>query len=222
MLRFEVPHRSRSSLRLLCLGAHSDDIEIGCGGTIRRLIEGQAVAIDWVVFSGDTARATEARRSFRVLSRGTSAARIATHRFRDGFFPTQAARIKETFERLKRRNAPDIIFCPWRGDAHQDHRLLGELTWNTFRDHLILEYEIPKYDGDLSSPNLFVPLDETTCRSKVAHIKASFPSQHANGWFTDDTFWSLLRLRGIEANSETGYAEGFYCRKSVLRAGRSR
>ena len=142
--------------------------------------------------------------------------RITTRTFRDGFFPSQAARIKEEFERLKRRASPDLVFCPRREDAHQDHRLLGELAWNTFRDHLILEYEIPKYDGDLGSPNVFVPLDRKTAQAKVDHIRKAFPSQAGNQWFTDDTFLSVLRLRGIECNAPSGYAEGFHCRKVVL------
>lgn len=216
MLRLEIPRRKRS-LRILCLGAHSDDIEIGCGGTLRYLIEQDApAAIEWLVFSGNAVRAREARRSARALSKDARSFLITTKRFRDGFFPSQGVKIKEEFERLKRRASPDLIFCPWRLDAHQDHRLLAELTWNTFRDHLILEYEIPKYDGDMASPNLYVPLDEATCRQKVDHIRDAFPSQRGNQWFTDDTFWAVLRLRGVECNSPTGFAEGFYCRKMVM------
>ena len=143
-------------------------------------------------------------------------ARVATRTFRDGFFPSQAARIKEEFERLKRRAAADVVFCPRRDDAHQDHRLLGELAWNTFRDHLILEYEIPKYDGDLGAPNVFVPLDRKTAHAKAAHIRKAFPSQAGNQWLTDDTFLAVLRLRGIECNAPSGYAEGFYSRKVCL------
>ena len=217
MLKLELPRRSDTPLRVLCLGAHSDDIEIGCGGTIRRLLEGKTpVHIEWVVFSGTPIRAGEARKSARALSKGAHSFRIATKRFRDGFFPSQMARIKEEFERLKRRPSPDLVFCPWRQDAHQDHRLLGELTWNTFRDHLILEYEIPKYDGDMASPNLYVPLDKKTCQTKVDHIRKAFRSQADNQWFLDDTFWSLLRIRGIECNAPSGYAEGFYARKVCL------
>lgn len=216
MLRLEIPRR-RAPLRLLCLGAHSDDIEIGCGGTLRSLVEGHApVAIEWLVFSGNPVRAREARRSARALSKGAASVRVATRRFRDGFFPSQYTRLKEEFEALKRRSSPDLVFSPRREDAHQDHRLLGELTWNTFRDHLILEYEIPKYDGDAATPNVYVPLDERTCRTKVDHLRKMFPSQASNQWFRDDTFWALCRLRGIEANSPTSFAEGFTCRKVVL------
>ena len=217
MLRLELPRRARSPLRILCLGAHSDDIEIGCGGTVRHLIERNApVEIDWVVFSGSPVRAREARRSARTLAKGARSLRFVTRQFRDGFFPSQTVRIKEEFERLKRRSAPDLILCPWREDAHQDHRIVAELAWNTFRDHLILEYEIPKYDGDMASPNLYVPLDEEICRVKVGHILEAFPSQAGNQWFSEDTFWSVLRLRGIECNSPSRFAEGFYCRKVTL------
>jgi len=217
MLRLELPRRPKTPLRILCLGAHADDIEIGCGGTLLHLMERPGpVEIDWVVFSGSPVRAREARRSARRLAQGAKALRFQSRTFRDGFFPSQAVRIKEEFERLKRRPSPDLVFCPWRGDAHQDHRTLAELAWNTFRDHLILEYEIPKYDGDLRSPNLYVPLTEVICRTKIEHIRKAFPSQAGNQWFDADTFWSPLRLRGIESNSPSRFAEGFYCRKTVL------
>jgi LmbE family N-acetylglucosaminyl deacetylase len=217
MLRLEIPRRPKEPLRILCLGAHSDDIEIGCGGTLLHLLEGGPAEIDWVVFSGSPVRAREARASARELARGARSLRIATKRFRDGFFPSQTTRIKEEFERLKRRASPDIVLCPWRGDAHQDHRLLSELAVNTFRDHLVLEYEIPKYDGDLGSPNLYVPLAEKTARRKVEHVMHAFPSQAGNQWFDRETFWAILRLRGIESNSPSRFAEGFYCRKAALR-----
>lgn len=217
MLRLELPRRPRGPLRILCLGAHSDDIEIGCGGTLLQLIARYApVEVDWVVFSGSPVRAREARASARWLLAAARSRRVETKRFRDGFFPSQTVRIKEEFERQKRKPAPDLIFTPWRRDAHQDHRLLGELTWNTFRDHLILEYEIPKYDGDVRSPNLYVPLDDEICRRKVEHILEAFPSQASNQWFSAETFRAILRLRGVESNSPTGYAEGFYCRKILL------
>ena len=218
MLRLEIPRRPKEPLRILCLGAHSDDIEIGCGGTLLHLLEGRgSVEIDWAVFSGSPVRAREARQSARGLAKGARSLRIATKRFRDGFFPSQTARIKEEFERLKRRASPDIVFCPWRGDAHQDHRLLSELAGNTFRDHLILEYEIPKYDGDLGSPNLYVPLAEKTARRKVEHLMQAFPSQAGNQWFDREAFGAIMRLRGIESNAPSRFAEGFYCRKAALR-----
>jgi LmbE family N-acetylglucosaminyl deacetylase len=216
MLRFELPRRSRTTLRVLCLGAHSDDIEIGCGGTLQHLLESRPIALDWVVFSGNAVRAREARASARALGKAARSLWVATKRFRDGFFPSQAARIKEEFERLKRRPPPDVVFCPRCEDAHQDHRVVAELAWNTFRDHLILEYEVPKYDGDPASPNVYVPLGEEICRKKVAHIRRFFPSQKANQWMSDDTFRAVLRLRGIECNAR--YAEGFTCRKATLSA----
>jgi LmbE family N-acetylglucosaminyl deacetylase len=227
MLRLAFPTRSRESkskskskpepLRVLCLGAHSDDIEIGCGGTLLHLARRAGGAdLDLVVFSGGAVRAREARASARRLGREAASVRVVTHRFRDGFFPSQTARIKEAFEALKRRPAPDVVFTPWRGDAHQDHRLLAELAWNTFRDHLILEYEIAKYDGDLATPNVYVPLTRDVCAAKIAHLRAAFPSQASNQWFDDEAFWALLRLRGIESNSPTRYAEGFHCRKLAL------
>jgi LmbE family N-acetylglucosaminyl deacetylase len=216
MLRLEIPRRPKEPLRILCLGAHSDDIEIGCGGTLLHLLERGPAEIDWVVFSGSPVRVREARASARGLAKGARNLRVATRRFRDGFFPSQTTRIKEEFERLKRRPSPDIVFCPWRGDAHQDHRLLSELAGNTFRDHLVLEYEIPKYDGDLGTPNLYVPLAEKTSRRKVEHLMHAFPSQAGNKWFDSDAFWAILRLRGIESNSPSRFAEGFYCRKAVL------
>ena len=216
MLRLEWPRRPGSPLRVLCLGAHSDDIEIGAAGTLRRLLEERRVVLDWIVFSGNPARAREARASARRLARGVGALWIATRRFRDGFFPSQLAPLKEDFERLKRRPSPDVVFCPRREDAHQDHRVVADLAWNTFRDQMILEYEIPKYDGDLSSPNFYVPLDEETCVEKIDHIRRAFPSQKGNQWMSDETFRAVLRLRGIECNSPSGYAEGFYCRKVTI------
>ena len=217
MLRLAFPTRKSAPLRVLCIGAHSDDIEIVCGGTLLHLVRRPGgAALDWVVFSGKAGRARAARASARRMGREARSMRLVTHAFRDGFFPSQAARIKEAFEALKRRPSPDVVFAPWRGDAHQDHRLLAELAWNTFRDHLILEYEIAKYDGDLQTPNAYVPLTRQTCADKIAHLRAAFPSQTDNQWFDDEAFWALLRLRGIESNSPTRYAEGFHCRKLAL------
>ena len=215
MLRLQLPE-TRAPLRILCLGAHSDDIEIGCGGTILRLLSERKCRVDWVVFSADGVRSREARAAARLFLRGAAASKVTLHRYRDGFFPAQFAAIKSDFEKLKRRPAPDVIFCPSRRDAHQDHRTAAELVWNTFRDHLVLEYEIPKYDGDLGNPGLFVPLSEDVCRRKIQYLKQAFRSQSGRQWFGDDTFWSILRLRGIEANSPTSFAEAFFCRKAVL------
>ena len=216
MLRLALPSKSKSRLRLLCLGAHSDDIEIGCGGTILRLLAENRAEVDWVVFSASAVRAREARRSASLFLSKAKSSRVTVKRFRDGFFPAQFAAIKTEFEGLKRRPSPDVILCPSRFDAHQDHRAVAELAWNTFRDHLILEYEIPKYDGDLGAPGFFVPLSEKTCIQKIEFLLKAFRSQAGRTWFGEDTFRSLLRLRGIESNAPEGLAEAFYCRKVVF------
>jgi LmbE family N-acetylglucosaminyl deacetylase len=202
---------------LLALGAHADDIEIGCGGTILRLAaEGRLAAVTWVVGSGTDDRAAEARKSAEVFLAGVEQTRIEIAGFRDGFFPWQGDQVKELFEQLKREVAPDLILTHRRADAHQDHRTMAELTWNTWRDHLVLEYEIPKYEGDLGNPNLLVPLDRETAERKVELLLSCFPSQSGRAWFTPDTFWALLRLRGMECNAPSGFAEGFHLRKAVI------
>ena len=198
--------------RLLFLGAHSDDIEIGCGGTILKLTKrNPGLEIVWVVFSADGNRRREARSSAQLFLKDAGLSRVVLKKFRNGFFPVQGELIKESFETLKRSFNPDIIFTHYREDRHQDHRLLSDLTWNTFRDHLILEYEIPKYDGDLGIPNLFVPLDEAVCRRKARALCRIFGTQKSKHWFSEDTFLALMRLRGIECASQ--YAEAFHCRK---------
>jgi LmbE family N-acetylglucosaminyl deacetylase len=202
---------------VLCLGAHADDIEIGCGGTLLKLTDRQpGLGVTWVVFSAEGQRAREARRSAAALLRRVKRKEIIVKTFRDGFFPSEAAAIKDVFEELKDRVAPDLILTHQGHDLHQDHRLIAELTWNTFRRHLVLEYEIPKYDGDLGAPAVFVPLPDALARRKVRHILRHFGSQKRRAWFTDDLFLSLLRLRGMEAPATTRYAEAFYCRKLVL------
>jgi LmbE family N-acetylglucosaminyl deacetylase len=148
--------------------------------------------------------------------KGTKSRSITVRSYRDGFFPYVGIKIKEEFERLKRRINPTLVFTHYRHDLHQDHRLLNELTWNTFRDHLILEYEIPKYDGDLGSPNVFSPLKASTCRKKAAFLQQAFRTQASKQWFSNDTFLALMRLRGVEASSPTGFAEAFYARKVGL------
>jgi LmbE family N-acetylglucosaminyl deacetylase len=200
--------------RLLVIGAHSDDIEIGCGGTILRLInEHPALQVSWIVFTARGARLEEARASAATMLARVGCPRIVTYSFRDGFLPYEGAPVKDAFELLKQEFQPDLILTHHRGDAHQDHRLIAELTWNTFRDHLILEYEIPKYDGDLGTPNLFVRLDSALVDQKIEHLMQSFPSQHGRHWFTAELFRSILRIRGMECNAPSGYAEGFYTRK---------
>lgn len=209
-----------SRLRLLCLGAHADDIEIGCGGTILRLAqEHPGMEVRWVVFSGSESRRREAEtsaRHFLAALAGGAASAFVAHEFRDGFFPAQLMEIKERFEQIKRGFQPSLVLTHYREDLHQDHRTIAELTYNTFRDHLVWEYEIPKYDGDLGNPNLFSPLSEELCRRKVAAILEHFQSQRGHHWFTAGTFSAMLRLRGIGCNAPSGLAEAFYCRKAVI------
>ena len=204
-------------LRVLCLGAHCDDIEIGCGGTVLALTEQHRdTAVDWVVFSSTPTREREARASAEAFLFAAKEKTVVVKSFRDGFFPYVGAQIKEEFEQLKLAGTPDLILTHYRNDLHQDHRLISELTWNTFRRSLILEYEIPKYDGDLGAPNFFVPLDESTHQRKIDYILEHFQSQGDRSWFSREVFAAILRLRGMEANSPTGSAEGFYVRKAVL------
>jgi len=203
-------------LRLLVVGAHSDDIEIGCGGTVLRLVEdGVAASVGWVVLSAAGERAQEARASAEAFCAKAPEHEVVVRDFRDGFLPYQGWEVKSFFEELKRFD-PDLVLTHRRDDAHQDHRLVGELTWNTFRDHLVLEYEIPKYDGDLGQPNVFVALDRARCERKIELLMEHFGTQRSRRWFTEDTFWSILRLRGLESNSPTPCAEGFHARKLVL------
>ncbi len=208
---------SSRDLQVLCLGAHSDDIEIGCGGTILRLAEEHPCCVfHWVVFSAIGERKIEAENAAAIFAGPTRLRGLLSKDFPDGFLPFVGAEVKTAFEELKRTVSPDLIFAPSRKDAHQDHRLIGELAWNTFRDHFILEYEIPKYDGDLGQPAVFVPLAQQHYRQKVDHLMQVFPSQQAKRWFEPETFLSLMRLRGMECNAPSGYAEAFYCRKVLL------
>jgi LmbE family N-acetylglucosaminyl deacetylase len=216
MLKLLFEDQENSGYRILCLGAHSDDIEIGCGGTILRLIRDYpAVQITWIVFGATPARRAEALASAERFLGQVNEKNIIVKDYRDGFFPYIGREIKDYFEQLKREIEPDIIFTHFRNDLHQDHRLINELTWNTFRNHLILEYEVPKYDGDLGIPNCFVHLNRAICEQKVGHILCEFASQKDKHWFTEETFFSLLRLRGIESRAPDRYAEAFYCRKFV-------
>ncbi len=216
MLSLELPLDATTPLKVLCLGAHSDDIEIGCGGTILRLASQYPNAeFHWVVFSAIGVRAAEARRSAELFAGTTALRGPLLKAFQDGFMPFVGSEVKATFEELK-ATSPDLIFTHNRHDAHQDHRLLAELTWNTFRDHFILEYEIPKYDGDLGQPNLFVPLESELCDKKVRYILDTFQSQQSKRWFRRDTFFALMRLRGMECNAPSGYAEAFHIRKAAL------
>ncbi len=217
MIDIVPSNRSTADLSVLCLGAHSDDIEIGCGGTILRLLQTyNKCSVTWVVFCADAARKREALSSSKRFLRGAKASTIITKAFKGSFFHCRIENIKAFFEQLKTRVEPQLIFSHYRDDLHQDHRVISELTWNTFRNHLILEYEIPKYDGDLGQPNVFVPLSQKVCDAKVQYLMEEFSTQRSRQWFSKDTFYSLLRLRGIEAPGTTKYAEAFYGRKIVF------
>jgi LmbE family N-acetylglucosaminyl deacetylase len=216
MISLTLAQPATSPLKVLCLGSHSDDIEIGCGGTILRLLsENPSLAITWVVFSSNDEREKEARDSAALFLQQAKQKEVIVKRFRDGFFPFDGPQIKEFFEELK-RVSPDLILTHSRKDAHQDHRQIAEMTWNTFRNHLVLEYEIPKYDGDMGQPNVFVPLETDVCNRKVDFLIQAFGSQRSKRWFQRETFLALLRLRGMECNAPSGYAEAFYGRKLLL------
>lgn len=217
MLRFEFARRKNRTIKVLCVGAHSDDIEIGCGGTILRILsEYDDVEVHWVVLGSSGERDGEAVTSADKFLANVKKKEIIIQHFKTSFFPYIGEEIKNFFEKLKEKISPDIIFTHYRNDLHQDHRLVSELTWNTYRNNLIFEYEIMKYDGDIGSPNVFVHLDDTLCRKKISFIMDSFKTQGEKDWFTPDAFLSLLRIRGIESKAPGKYAEGFYCRKVVL------
>lgn len=216
MIQFNFGH-SKEFRRVLCLGAHSDDVEIGCGGAILRLLEQRDnIEVVWVVFSAGGARVAEAQKSAKQFLRLAKRSEVIVKNFRESFFPFKGEAIKAFFEDLKERFVPDVIFTHYRHDLHQDHRVISDFTWNTFRNHQILEYEIPKYDGDLGVPNMFAPLDETTVKAKARILMDSFKTQRTKQWFSEDTFLSLARIRGIECNSPDRYAEAFYCRKATI------
>jgi LmbE family N-acetylglucosaminyl deacetylase len=207
----------RAPLRILCLGAHSDDIEIGCGATVIRLLaEHAGSTVHWVVFSGTEVREREARASAADFLGAASKTRVVTKAFRESFFPAEWSGIKGFFEELKAETTPDVVLCHHREDLHQDHRVVAELAWNTFRNHLVLEYEIPKYEGDLGRPNLFVPISRMVADRKVDLLLRHFPTQSSRLWFRPDTFHGLMSLRGIECQAPEGRAEAFHARKLVL------
>jgi LmbE family N-acetylglucosaminyl deacetylase len=202
---------------ILCLGAHSDDIEIGCGGTVLKLVESNpGLAVHWVVFSAVGDRGNEAKASAARFLARAGAQTVELHQFRDGFFPSEHAKIKTYFEELKARVQPDVIFTHTRADLHQDHRVVCELTWNTFRSHLVLEYEVPKWDGDMGAPNVFVPLEERHADEKIAILMDCFGTQRGKRWFDAETFAGLMRLRAMECDATARRAEAFYGRKVVL------
>jgi LmbE family N-acetylglucosaminyl deacetylase len=206
----------RKPLQILCLGAHCDDIDIGCGGTLLKLLGSRKVAVTWVAFASNPVRERELRASARRFLRQAVSSTVLVHQFRDGFFPANFTAIKEAFESLKQLPDPDLVFTHQRSEWHQDHRLINELTWNTFRRHLILEYEIPKYEGGLTTPGAYVALTRAQAERKISILLGCYRTQHAKHWFTDETFRALMRLRGIESGSESGWAEGFHANKFLL------
>jgi len=219
MLALELIPQGHARFKILCLGAHSDDIEIGCGGTILELLRCRRnIEFHWVVFSSGEGREREARRSAGRFLKGAARHEVVVHDFRNGYFPSLIAEIKDAFEELKQKTSPDLILTHTRHDLHQDHRVLNELTWNTWRDQAILEYEIPKYDGDLRTPNVYVPFTRAVGARKIRYLMECFRTQRDKHWFTPDTFQGLMRIRGLEAHSPGGLAEGFYARKLAVRA----
>ena len=201
---------------VLAIGCHADDLEIGCGGMLLALLrERPDIEVTWVVLGGAGARGDEARASAEEFLSGAASAEVLVHGFRDAFMPYHAEAVKEAFEGLKRVE-PDLVLTHTRDDRHQDHRIACELTWNTFRDHLILEYEIPKWDGDLGRPNLYVPLDEDIVARKLEHVLRHFPSQATKHWYDEETFRGIMRLRGLECAAPSRYAEAFYAAKVAV------
>lgn len=211
MLSFGLPAAARN---ILCLGAHADDIEIGCGGTLAKWLAARPdLTVRWVVFTAEGQRVSEARASAKALL-GKTKSKVVVKQFRTSFLPFEGEKVKEFFESIRATFEPDVVFTHYRADRHQDHRLLSDLAWNTFRNHLVLEYEIPKYDGDLGVPNFFVPLTEEMARQKAAHLCRYFQTQANKHWFAEETFLALMRLRGMECAAS--YAEAFYCRKLTI------
>lgn len=216
MLRLDLAINGRA-LRLLCLGAHSDDLEIGCGGTVLEWLSAYpGVEVTWVVMSATGPRADEARRSAHALLKGAGRKKIVLHELADGRFPAHFGAAKKAFEDLKAAEKPDVILSHRLEDRHQDHRLVAELTWQTWRSHLILEYEVPKYEGDLGQPNLFVPVSARVGKRKVEHLMRHFASQRSRAWFTPPTFFGLMHVRGVECRAPSGFAEAHHLRKAVL------
>jgi LmbE family N-acetylglucosaminyl deacetylase len=204
-------------LSVLCIGAHSDDIEIGTGATLLSLIaRGVRLNVRWCVLSGAGERGNECKASAAEFLSGAASVQLEIMPFQDGFFPEQGQAIKSWFEELKKRVSPDIIFTHRRDDAHQDHRQVCQLTWNTFRDHCILEYEIPKWDGDMGQPNLYVPVSASLMQRKIDLLISHFGSQRSKQWFDPETFFGLARLRGMECRAPERYAEAFFARKLAV------
>jgi len=208
--------RPGERLSVLCIGAHSDDIEIGAGATLLGWLDrGIRLDVHWVVLGAVGRRAEEARASARAFL-GNAAGIIDLAEFRDGFFPQQGQALKTWFEALKGRASPDLVLSHWRDDAHQDHREVSQLTWNTFRDHTILEYEIPKWDGDAGRPNVYLPTTRALVQRKARLLQDHFGSQKSKDWFDEDVFLGLARLRGMECRAPDGFAEAFHARKLTI------
>lgn len=209
--------RPGERISALFLGAHSDDIEIGVGGTVLEWIAtGVELDATWCVLSGSEARQAEAKAAAAAFLNGAHSVRVELAGFRDSHFPYQGGEIKSWLEALKARVAPDVVFTHRRDDAHQDHREVSRLTWNAFRNHLVLEYEIPKWDGDLGRPNLYVPLAGERMTRKLALLERHFASQRSKDWFDADTFRGLARVRGMECRAPERFAEAFVMRKALL------
>lgn len=216
MLSLKLDDRS-GPLNLLCMGAHADDIEIGCGGTLLRLLgERPGCVVHWVVFAANPEREAEARAAAADFLQKAGRSEVVVHHFRESYFPSVASDIKDAFEAIKRAVQPDLVLCHRKVDAHQDHRVIADLAWNTFRNHAIWEYEIPKYDGDLGLPNLYVPLLREQADRKVELLMTHFKSQASRAWFKADTFHGLMSVRAVECNAPEGRAEAFYVRKVVV------
>jgi LmbE family N-acetylglucosaminyl deacetylase len=218
MLELRLPiDEARGPFNVLCLGAHCDDIEIGCGGALLELLRRyRSIHVDWVVFSSTREREKELRRSAGRFLAKAADYRLTVFTFKDGFFPGDFTAIKNAFESLKQLDQPHLIFTHHRADLHQDHRIVAELTWNTFRRHLVLEYEIPKYDGGLTTPTTYVALKRSDVDRKVRILTDCYKTQSMKHWFTDETFRALMRLRGLECGAESGWAEGFHGSKMLL------
>ena len=213
MLSLDLARRGKS-ISVLFLGAHSDDIEIGAGGAILHwLASGAAINAHWCVLSAAGARRVEAEASAAAFLNGAVSTKVELAAFKDSYFPYQGGELKDWFANLKSRIDTDIIFTHRRCDAHQDHREVSKLTWNAFRDHLILEYEIPKWDGDLGRPNGYIPLEAEVLERKIELLNIHFGTQRSKDWFDGETFRGLARLRGIECRASGGYAEAFMLRK---------
>lgn len=217
MHRIELLPGTAGATRLLALGAHCDDIEIGCGGTMLRLAaERPDLEVRWVVFASTPERAAEARASAAGFLAGFSSWKLQVHGFRDGYLPYEGGRVKDAFEALKSEYAPDLVFTHFRDDRHQDHRLVSDLTWNTWREHLVLEYEVPKYDGDFGSPTVFAPLTAAEMDRKIDLILTHYRSQHGKHWLARDLLQGVARIRGMECVAPEQLAEAFYARKVVF------